>query len=450
MTEQTYNQESSILRNATTVAYSLLRMGNGQRGQALRASCVPGASTSFPVTAVKQGFSKDFLKDSHRYFNRRHYLDGGDHTLVYNLKLNEFMPVACSRQNDTRRPLMRRLNPKIGLSVSGLSTDAECSLDQYLADPASRVQGLIMIDKGEVVYEQYPGMNPSDHHVLMSLSRITVNIVFAQLVSEGVIDLNKSVSVYVSELRESNWDFVSVHEALNMATGLDIEETFESLTCDHTNISSFYDAVLTQSNDAFQRPPRWLDIARHAQRIPGEPSGHVVRPSSIISAVLTYLVEGIENTAWSDIFEKRVWSKVMADQSMMFAMSPDGLALTGSLAIATLEDTAKLALLLTPSWACVSTEKVVSEKSLGLILNGGLNTCSDEMRKARYSSFQFGSVQKSGLLSMFGLFGQGVVIDVKRDFVAIYFSSNSHMVTESDDTMIAYIKQSAAIQEENA
>jgi len=51
-------------------------------------------------------------------------------------------------------------------SVSPCSgKEGELTLGEYIVHPHHRVQGVLMIHKGRVVFEEYPGMNPMDRHV---------------------------------------------------------------------------------------------------------------------------------------------------------------------------------------------------------------------------------------------------------------------------------------------
>ena len=63
---------------------------------------VPGAKTTLPVSAAKDGFSTEFVNEARKYFNNFHYQMGGDHALYYNLRLSEFLPTAVAAR-ETRR-----------------------------------------------------------------------------------------------------------------------------------------------------------------------------------------------------------------------------------------------------------------------------------------------------------------------------------------------------------
>ena len=73
-------------------------------------------------------------------------------------------------------------------------------LDDDVVHPNPRVQGVMMVHKGKVVYEAHPGMDPMDRHVWMSPGKATVGLILAMLEEEGKLDFSKPVVAYVPRL----------------------------------------------------------------------------------------------------------------------------------------------------------------------------------------------------------------------------------------------------------
>jgi hypothetical protein len=147
--------------------------------------------------SAKVPFSLEFAQDAQKRFENFHYQLGGDHALYYNLNLSEVLPTAVSKPNDTYRPLEKKLDPDIGDKVSFTAKEGELTLNEYVVHPNHRVQAVVMIHKGKIVYETYPGMNPHDLHAWMSPGKTTVALVIAQLEAEGKIDMNKEVTLSI-------------------------------------------------------------------------------------------------------------------------------------------------------------------------------------------------------------------------------------------------------------
>jgi CubicO group peptidase (beta-lactamase class C family) len=104
------------------------------------------------------------------------------------------------------KPLEKKLHPTVGDKVSFTVKEGELTLNEYVVHPNHRVQAVVMIHKGKIVYETYPGMNPTDLHAWMSPGKTTVALVIAQLEAEGKIDMNKEVVEYLPDFKGTNWD----------------------------------------------------------------------------------------------------------------------------------------------------------------------------------------------------------------------------------------------------
>ena len=111
------------------------------------------------------------------------------------------------------------------------------------------IDALIVVKGGNVLYERYTTMAPTDKHILFSCTKITGSTVLAFLEQEGKIDVDRPVSDYVEELKGSVWDTVRLVEALDMATGLDAPST--------TNRRATPAPIRIRSGTGGRRPRRW-------------------------------------------------------------------------------------------------------------------------------------------------------------------------------------------------
>jgi CubicO group peptidase (beta-lactamase class C family) len=416
---------------------------------------VPGAKTTLPVAAAKEGFSADFVSEARKYFNNFHYQMGGDHALYYNLRLSEFLPTAVAPAADPVKQLATQPDPRVG-QVRFTPKEGEMSLDDYVVHPDHRVQGVLIAHKGTVVYEAYPGMNPEDHHIWMSAAKTTVGLVFALLEAEGKVDVQRPVVDYVSELKGTNWDGITVLNALNMSLGLQLEETLQAITDPTSLIVRFFSAEFGQPAPGATKVEHWMDVLLDAKKIDGEAQGTHMRYCSATTTVLTYMAEKIENKPWIDIFHERVWSKVSARNGLMFNLTPEGTAVAHGLVAATLQDFARFALLFTPSWSSAAHERVVSPDVLKRIQTAGNSaaykagaTFHDHRQyfgeDPESNSFQFDDVFADGALFKHGNLSQGIYADPGRDVVGVYFSTNGYVAPYGEDKMPGFIRRAAKL-----
>jgi CubicO group peptidase (beta-lactamase class C family) len=311
-----------------------------------------------------------------------------------------------------------------------------------------------MVHKGKIVYETYPGMNPTDQHVWMSPGKTTVALVIAQMEAEGKIDMNKEVVDYIPEFKGTNWDGIKMIDAANMATALQLEETFEAIVNPESIIVRFFSAEFGSPNPATGKVDDWLAILKTADKIEGEDPGYRFRYSSAVTQIFVKIAERIENKTWAAIFEERVWGHMTARNSMQHHLTPDGTSVAHGLLSTTAEDFARFGMLFTPSWDEAAVKPVVSAAVLKRLQTAG----SPEAfrRGAKYeglkedfgeaplmNSFQFDAVFEDGALWKHGNLGQGIYIDPARDFVGVYFSTNGYIPPYGEDKLPGYLRRAA-------
>lgn len=415
---------------------------------------VPGAKTTLPVSSAKAPFSLEFAQDAQKRFENFHYQLGGDHALYYNLNLSEVLPTAVSKPNEVYRALDKKLHPELGDKVSFTAKEGELTLNEYVVHPNHRVQAVVMVHKGKIVYETYPGMNPEDLHVWMSPGKSTVGLVIAQMEAEGKIDMNKEVVYYLPEFKGTNWDGIKMIDAANMATALQLEETLEAIVDPTSIIVKFFSAEFGSPNPSTGKVDDWLEILKGAEKIEGEKPGYRFRYSSAVTQIFVVIAERIENKTWAEIFEERVWGNMTARGPMLHNLTPDGTSVAHGLLNTTAEDFARFGMLFTPSWGKAAVKPVVSPEVLKRLQTAGNPEAFQ--RGAKYkglvddfgeaplmNSFQFDAVFEDGALWKHGNLGQGIYIDPKRDFVGVYFSTNGYIPPYGEDKLCGYLRRVA-------
>lgn len=177
-----------------------------------------------PVSVAKNGFPAQQAADARARWNFAKSLKGEDLSLYMFLNVSESFPTAVIRRSVA---LASAPDPRIG-KVRFKTRDGEMNLDEYLVHSTSRAQGMIVVHKGKIAFEQYPGLRENDNHLWMSSAKTTTSHVIALLEAEGKIEVQKPVDSYVPELKGTAWQGIKVIDGLDMASGLDIEENDKS------------------------------------------------------------------------------------------------------------------------------------------------------------------------------------------------------------------------------
>jgi CubicO group peptidase (beta-lactamase class C family) len=390
----------------------------------------------------KKPQSLEFVSAATKRFSFPNWQSGNDDSVYYNLNIPSFFPTRVVAQPGEFSVLARNLQPELlNLTFTDHLGKTTPTLKEYLFGPR-QVQAMMMAHKSKVVFETYPGMNPLDMHVWMSASKTTVGLLVAMLVDDGEVDLEKSISDYVPELRGSAWDTISVKNTMNMATALNNEETFASLVNPDSWISGWFTAVFGVGD---VEPDRWRKMMRTAKPLPDEQPGDRFRYSTSNTQALVMLTEQVTQMPWQAVWNARVWSKIGARSPLIVGLTPDGMPVGGGLINTIPEDMLRYAMIYTPSWHVVSQEQVVSDKLLKRIQTMGDPKAYKVSTELEYGTKWFGEVPMmntaqwdhafaDGAMFKHGNMGQGIYVDPARDFCGMYFglASNDEKVSGID------------------
>jgi CubicO group peptidase (beta-lactamase class C family) len=373
----------------------------------------------------KQAQPLDFVNKATQNYNFPNWQTGNDESVYYNLNIASFFKTRIVMPPAVTSILERDLQPELlDISFNNVDGSINPTLEEYLKGP-KQVQAMMMAHKGKVVFETYPGMNPSDLHVWMSASKTTASLMLTLLWEEGKLDFDNMVSAYVPDLKGSAWDHITVKNAMNMAAGLDMEETFENLVNPKTVISHFFSAVFDAKGD-------WKQLLKEAKPLEGEKPGDRFRYSSAITMALVLIAQNITQKPWEALWKERVWSKMGARNPFVLGLAPDGTPIPAGMNNTTPEDMLRYAMLYTPSWNKVAKEQVVSDKVLKRTQTLGSPEAYHKSTEEVYGTRWFGEVPymntaqwdhsfEDGAMFKHGNMGQGIYVDPARDFCGCYF-----------------------------
>lgn len=450
-------QKAPILKTALGVVAGVLTMSANTalaQNPIEEALKVPGAKPTLPVSAAKKPFDSAFIAEAHKYWGNFHWQMGGDHALYYSSHLSEFLPLALTPPVGEVSKLQRSPSASVK-ETTFLHGDGSTSipLDKYVLNGEMRVQAVMILHQGKVVYEAYPGLNPDQPHFWASVSKTTVGLLASMLEEEGLIDVNKPVTAYAKQLAGTEWDKIRVIDALNMSVGLDIQEDLKALTDPMSMFQRFVAADFGVPNGAGAIETD-VAVLREAKPLAGEAPGKVARYSTLTTKVLVYVIEGASGRSFTDLFGEKVWSKIGARQAFMVGLGADGVAGAYGLNYTMLEDLARYALIYTPSWNMVSKTQIVSPKVLKALQTSGNHDAYMAGDWSRgwigdvfgrdmpiFNSRQFDAVWADGALFKHGNLFQGIYVDPMRDVVGVFYSTTP--MTAGNDLLPGYIRQAA-------
>jgi hypothetical protein len=208
-----------------------------------------------------------------------------------------------------------------------------------------------------------------------------------------------------------------------MASGVDCSDgNYSRGTCYYEFEASLNDAVRTDKTAdtpyealANMRPGRWAE------------QGTGFDYSGANTFVLSWIVERIMKMPFQDAVTKEIWSQLGAEGDAAFFAARYGIALSTGGFLAKPRDMARFGLLFTPSYQKVSDRKIISDRYLDMIVNGGRPELfsnarfKDEIDKEfKHNSYQWDVIYKNNDIYKAGWAGQGLLINPDKDLVAVY------------------------------
>ena len=388
------------------------------------------AKPDFAIKDVIDGFSAEESRRFKQEFGVAASLSANPTAAWFHNYPSRALPTAVIPRRQPVMPLKSRIMPGIG-SVTVATALGEMDLSAFLKHPQSFAQGFIVVHKGRVVFEQYPGMRPADSHLTASTAKVFVGLLVERLIEEGLIDEQKTLGHYVPEFRRSAWEQIKVIDVMDMSTGLDPIDGPEHFANPDAVVTRM---VMAELGEAYKgRVESMLEVMKEAKPV-STPGEHFTYSSTATQA-LVVLTEAVTGQTWADAFDRRIWSKMGVDGALQVHLSPEGYALGHGVLSLRLRDLARFGMLYTPSWRKVAVEQIVTPeilertrvpyRSRDFYRAGPSGTKFMERLgdfDVRSAGRQWDAVWDDGDFFKSGLNTQGIYVSPQRDLVIAYFS----------------------------
>jgi CubicO group peptidase (beta-lactamase class C family) len=391
-----------------------------------------------PVTAWKSGFTDAQAEKLRKQYNVMHMQRGDDVGVYMFHNLSEVM----AAKRVARGGIISTLDYAIHNDIENLTATSELgelTLKQLMQSDEARFQGIVVAQHGKIIYEAYPGMQESDSHVWMSAVKTVTALLVELLREQGLIDTDKAISHYLTELKGTEWDHSKLIDLLNMASGMDIIESAETLANPNSPAARGFRLSLANrgsANDSTNNntgAESLLTIMQSAKRL--SPSGTVFDYSTFNTQMLGLIIERVTERNFADVFSELVWSKAGMEGDGLVAISPSGETLNGGIFSSRLRDMTRYGMLFTPSWHTVTNEKIVSDAFIAKIqdtaptqtnfMKGdfGPKVTHHFGEQPSHNAHQWDAVFTDGDFYKAGRNGQCLYVSPSRDLVVTWFSA---------------------------
>ncbi len=213
------------------------------------------------------------------------------------------------------------------------------NVDDMLA--TTHTNGFMVMHAGMVLTERYPnGMEPTQKHLVMSMSKSMVSCVAATLVRDGVLQPDAEASRYVPELEHSGYAGARVRDVLDMRSGVRFRETYLDPESEVRVMERSMGWAPRREQDPLGMYPFILTCEQE------RPHGETFEYRSIEADVLGWICERATGTRMADLLADRLWGPVGAEYDAEVSVDPLGSAIHDGGVSATLRDLARFGAML--------------------------------------------------------------------------------------------------------
>ena len=318
--------------------------------------------------------------------------------------IDRLFPTRVVKRGASSATFPQRLQSLDDFRVSANNTQ----YDLYDVLALNRVSGLLILHRGDVVFEKYL-LGNDEHTRWMSMSvvkSITTTLVGAAI-QDGYIDsVDDAIVQYLPRLQGSAYDGVTIRQLMQMSSGVAWNETYTDPGSDRRRM---LEAQIGQ------QPGVILELMAALPRAaePGTRWNYSTGETHVVGALLRAAID----RPIADYLSEKIWSKMgMQADANWWLESPGGLEIGGSGLSATLRDYARFGLFMLND-GVINGERVlpegwVAEASARQVVGGELIDYGYMWWPLHGRSF-----------AAVGIFGQYVFVDPERQLVVAIWSA---------------------------
>ncbi|MDU8946666.1 serine hydrolase [Rhodophyticola sp. MJ-SS7] len=343
--------------------------------------------------------------------------------------LREFLPTEeISRGVDAPTPLSYPSPSKFAdlareidaLTFMPIDGDAEMTWEESLF--ANYTDGMLILHKGEVVYERYFGCLEEDgKHAIMSMTKSITGLLGEILVAEGVLDDTLLVRDVIPEIGDSAFATATVREVMDMTTGVQYSENYSDPNADIWVYSRA--ASPLPKPEGYDGPDGYWEYLQQVK--PEGEHGDAFHYKTINSDMLGWMISRVTGKSVTDLASERLWRQMGAEQDAYQTVDGKGVPFAGGGVTAGLRDLGRLGQLMLNGGE-INGKRLFPVEVVETIAAGG-----DQSKFAGFPTIPNGSYTSQwwvfhndhGAYAARGVHGQTIYVDPTAEMVLVRVAS---------------------------
>ncbi|MFS4580903.1 serine hydrolase domain-containing protein [Phaeobacter sp. C3_T13_0] len=307
------------------------------------------------------------------------------------------------------------------LTLMPIDGEKEMTWEQTLY--ANYTDGILILHKGEVVYERYFGcLEEGGKHAIMSMSKSITGLLGEILVAEGALDDTLMVRDVIPEIGVSAFATATVRQVMDMTTGVQYSEDYSDPNADIWLYSSAASPLPKPAD--YEGPDGYWE---YLQQVPHEGNhGDAFHYKTINSDMLGWIISRVTGKAMTGLASERLWSRMGAEQDAYQTVDGKGVPFAGGGISAGLRDLGRLGQLLLDGGVAADGTRVFPAEVVEVIAAGG-----DQSKFSGFPTISNGSYVSQwwvfhndhGAYAARGVHGQTIYIDPTANMVLVRLAS---------------------------
>jgi CubicO group peptidase (beta-lactamase class C family) len=306
------------------------------------------------------------------------------------------------------------------LTFMPINGEAEMTWEESLY--ANYTDGMLIMHKGQVVYERYFGCLEEDgKHAIMSMTKSITGLLGEILVEEGFLDDTLLVRDVIPEIGDSAFATATVREVMDMTTGVQYSENYSDPNADIWLYSAA--ASPLPKPEGYEGPNGYWEYLQQVK--PEGEHGAEFHYKTINSDMLGWMISRVTGKAVTDLASERLWRPMGAEQDAYQTVDGKGVPFAGGGVSAGLRDLGRLGMLMLNEGE-INGQRLFPAQVVQNIRAGG-----DQSKFAGFPTIPNGSYtsqwwvfhNEHGAYAARGVHGQTIYVDPTAEMVLVRLSS---------------------------
>ncbi len=287
---------------------------------------------------------------------------------------------------------------------------------------ANYTDGMLILHKGEVVYERYFGCLEEDgKHAIMSMTKSITGLLGEILVAEGVLDDTLLVRDVIPEIGDSAFATATVRQVMDMTTGVQYSENYSDPNADIWIYSRA--ASPLPKPEGYEGPDGYWEYLQQVK--PEGNHGDAFHYKTINSDMLGWMISRVTGKAVTDLASERLWRRMGAEMDAYQTVDGKGVPFAGGGVTAGLRDLGRLGQLMLNGGE-INGERLFPAEVVETIAAGG-----DPSKFGGFKTIPNGSYTSQwwvfhndhGAYAARGVHGQTIYVDPTAEMVLVRLAS---------------------------